>query len=338
MNRDVLPIAAQARRIALIGPLADAGGEMLGPWSLAAATGRGVSVREGLAAAFPDGEIVYCQGVEIEGGEADGIEEACRRCAGADVIVLCLGEAARMSGEAASRAAPVLPGRQTALAQAILALGPPVVVVLFSGRPLVLPWLFERAQAVLAAWFPGVMAGAAIADILSGRFNPCARLPVTWPRDLGQIPIFYAERPTGRPADPNDFFTSKYLDVSNEPQFPFGHGLSYGVNRAQEFARERGTRFEIDRDLAINVEIDATNRGEQAAEPTVFLFIRDVVASVARPLLELKAWRKARLEPGETQDHRLLALSGGLLLSGRRPRALLRSGRLRDSGRGERET
>jgi beta-glucosidase len=300
VNRGVLPVTADARRIALIGPLADAGGEMLGPWSLAASGESGVSVREGLTAALPQCEIIHCQGVEIEGGDADGIEEACRRGAAADLVVLCLGEAAGMSGEAASRAAPVLPGRQAALARAVLELGPPVVVVLFSGRPLALPWLFELAQAVLAAWFPGAMAGTAIADALTGRFNPCARLPVTWPRDVGQIPIFYAERPTGRPADPKNLFTSKYLDVPVEPQFPFGHGLSYGTVELTRLRASTET-FVIDRDLALTVEVDATNRGERAAEPTAFLFIRDAVASVTRPLLELKAWRKARLEPGETR-------------------------------------
>ena len=300
VNRGVLPMAADARRIALIGPLADAGSEMLGPWSLAASGESGVSVREGLAAALPECDINYSQGVEIEGGEADGIEEARRRCAAADLIVLCLGEAGGMSGEAASRAAPILPGRQAELAKAVLALGPPVVVILFSGRPLALPWLFERAQAVLAAWFPGAMAGTAIADVLTGRFNPCARLPVTWPRDVGQIPIFFAERPTGRPADPNNLFTSKYLDVPVEPQFPFGHGLSYGAIELTNL-RASAETFVIDRDLALRIEIDAANRSERAAEPTVFLFIRDVVASVTRPLLDLKAWRKARLEPGETR-------------------------------------
>jgi len=137
---------------------------------------------------------------------------------------------------------------------------------------------------VLAAWFPGAMAGTAIADILTGRFNPCARLPVTWPRDVGQIPIFYAERPTGRPADPNNFFTSKYLDVPVEPQFPFGHGLSYGAVELTNL-RANSEAFAIDRNVALNVEVDATNRGERAAEPTVFLFIRDVLASVARPVL-----------------------------------------------------
>ena len=205
VNRNVLPITPEARRIALIGPLADAGGEMLGPWSMAAATGRGVSVREGLGTAFPDREIIYCRGVEIEGGEADGIEEACRCCAGADVIVLCLGEAARMSGEAASRATPVLPGRQSALAQAILALGPPVIVVLFSGRPLVLPWLFERAQAVLAAWFPGVMAGTAIAEILSGALQPLrspSRMLAAGPR---ANPDFSRRAPDGPAGQSEEF-------------------------------------------------------------------------------------------------------------------------------------
>ncbi len=300
VNRGVLPIAAGVRRIALIGPLADAGNEMLGPWSLAASGERGLSIRASLTAACPECEIFYCQGVEIEGGDASGIEEACRRCASADLILLCLGEAATMSGEAASRAAPVLPGRQASLAQAVLALGPPVIAVLFCGRPLALPWLFERAQAVLAAWFPGVMAGMAIADMVTGRFNPCARLPVTWPRDVGQIPIFYAQRPSGRPADPNDPFTSKYLDVPVEPQFPFGHGLSYG-GIALTNLRVSAQAFPIHHDLALAVEIDATNRGERATEATIFLFVRDVVASVARPLLELKSWRKAALEPGETR-------------------------------------
>jgi len=298
VNRGVLPIAAAARRIALIGPLADAGDEMLGPWSLAASGESGVSVREGLTAALPECDIVHCRGVGIEAGDAEGIEDACRHGAAADTIVLCLGETGRMSGEAASRAALELPGRQAALAKKVLALAAPVVVILFSGRPLTLPWLFERAEAVLAAWFPGAMAGTAIADILTGRFNPCARLPVTWPRDVGQIPIFYAERPTGRPADPNNLFTSKYLDIPVEPQFPFGHGLSYGEVELTNL-RASAEAFVIDRDLALNIEIDAVNRGQRAAEPTIFLFVRDVVASVARPLLELKAWRKARLEPGE---------------------------------------
>ncbi|ARN83701.1 glycoside hydrolase family 3 N-terminal domain-containing protein [Methylocystis bryophila] len=299
-NSGVLPLSAGVRRIALIGPLADAAGEMQGPWSLAASGESNVSIREGLAAALPDCEIVFSPGVEIEGEDADGIEEACRRCAGADLILLCLGESGRMSGEAASRAAPVLPGRQAALARAVLALGPPVVVVLFSGRPLALPWLFESAQAVVAAWFPGSMAGTAIADILTGRFNPSARLPVTWPREIGQIPIFYAERPSGRPAEPENLFTSKYLDVTNEPQFPFGHGLSYGAVELTHL-RASAETFTIERELTLAVEIDATNRGGRAIEAPLFLFIHDVVASVARPLIELKTWRKARLEAGETQ-------------------------------------
>ena len=158
--------------------------------------------------------------------------QALELCAQAHAIVLCLGEAAAMSGEAASRAHPHLPGRQRHLAESVFerarALRKPVIVILFSGRPLIVPWLVERADAVIAAWFPGSEAGNGIADVLTGRVSPSGRTPVTWARNLGQVPLFYAARPTGRPADPNDHYTSKYLDSPNDPLFPFGHGLTYG--------------------------------------------------------------------------------------------------------------
>ena len=148
-------------------------------------------------------------------------------CAEAETIVLCLGEAAAMSGEAASRTDLGLPGRQRELAEAVLALGKPVIVLLCSGRPLALPWLFERADAVLATWFLGVEAGHAIADVLTGKFNPSGRLPVSWLRSIGQAPIFYSQRATGRPTEPGVHYSSSYLDTPATPQFPFGHGLSY---------------------------------------------------------------------------------------------------------------
>ena len=163
-----------------------------------------------------------------------------------------------MSGEAASRATPGLPGRQRELAEAALATGVPVVVVLFSGRPLMITWLVERARAVVGAWFLGDMAGQAIADVLTGRFNPTARLPVSWPREIGQIPIFYSSRPTGRPADPADPFTSKYLDLSVEPLFPFGHGLSFSRVELKNLRLNR-TEFRV-QDW-IKVEVDAINTG-----------------------------------------------------------------------------
>jgi beta-glucosidase len=211
------------------------------------------------------------------------------------VIVMCLGEAAAMSGEAASRANPDLPGRQRQLAGVLLDLGKPVVALLTCGRPLIAPWLVERADAVVATWFLGSEAGNAIADVVTGRFNPTGRLPVTWPRDIGQAPIFYAARSSGRPANPKDHYTSKYLDLPVEPQFPFGHGLSYSP-LALENLRVSAEKFQAGEDVLASV--DVVNEGAIAGEATIFLFIRDVVASVARPLLELKGVAKIALAPG----------------------------------------
>jgi beta-glucosidase len=175
-NRNILPLPASLRRIAVIGPLADARAEMLGPWSAAGGPDNCVTILEGLKAALPHCEIAFNAGVSIDGDDKGEIDPACALCAGTDVVVLCLGEAAGMSGEAASRATPGLPGRQRELAEAVLASGAPVVALLSSGRPLIVSWLIERAQAVLATWFLGDMAAHAIAVVLTGRYNPTARL------------------------------------------------------------------------------------------------------------------------------------------------------------------
>src|SRR4029077_13522266 len=180
-----------------------------------------------LQAALPQCQIDHAAGTDIAGENTDGISAAVHLCAEAEIVVLCLGESAAMSGEAASRVDLGLPGCQRALAEAILGLGKPVVATLSSGRPLTLPWLFERADAVLATWFLGHEAGHAIADVLTGRFNPTGRLPLSWPRDVGQVPIFYNELPSGRPYAPGVHYSSTYLDAPPTPQFPFGHGLSY---------------------------------------------------------------------------------------------------------------
>jgi beta-glucosidase len=205
-----------------------------------------------------------------------------------------------MSGEAASRAHLGLPGRQRILAEAVLeraaALAKPVIVVVFSGRPLVLPWLIEKADAVLAAWFLGSEAGNAVADVIMGHVSPSGRTPVSWPRALGQVPIFFGERPSGRPADPKDHFTSKYLDVPNDPLFPFGHGLTYGHFTLSNLRLSQHRLTESD---TLTVSVDVLNDGARVAEETVFLFTHDKVASVARPLLELKAFGKIKLAPGE---------------------------------------
>ena len=297
-NDGVLPLLAAPGRIALLGPLADAPGEMLGPW---AGTGRGeeaVGVLEGLEAALPGASIEHVPGVAIAGGGTDRIPLAVAAAARAERVILCIGEAARMSGEAASRARIDLPGQQAALAAAVLGAGRPVIVLLFSGRPLVMPEVFERAAAVLACWFPGSEAGHAVAALLTGAASPSAGLAVTWPRDVGQVPIAYSARSGGRPENPDDHYTSKYLDLPNSPQFPFGHGLGYTSFAVGEPRVAIGEGIEI--------EAPVRNTGWRAGATTLFLFIRDPVASVARPVLELRRFAKVSLAAGESRRVRFM--------------------------------
>jgi beta-glucosidase len=296
-NYQVLPLSPGLARIALIGPLANARADMLGPWAMAGNAAEAVTIREGLAAALPNSEIVFAPGVAIAGDDTSGIAAALEICRDADLVLLCLGEAATMSGEAASRANPCLPGVQSTLAEAIFGLGKPVVVLLSSGRPLMIAAIAAQAGALVATWFLGVEAGNAIADVLTGTFNPTGRLPVTWPRDVGQVPVFFAERPSGRPANPDDPYTSKYLDMPVEPLFPFGHGLSYSRFSLSSL---RVNKVEFTRAETLTIEVDVTNEGPMTGEETVFLFARDSVASVARPLLELKGVGKIALAPGES--------------------------------------
>jgi beta-glucosidase len=292
----LLPLPASIRRIALIGPLADAPVHMLGPWAGAGAAKNTVTILEGLRSTLPECEVRCAPGVEIDGKEVQGITEVRSICRRADVVILCVGEAADMAGEAASRARPGLPGRQQELADAVLALGKPVVVLLSSGRPLMVTPLVERASAVVATWFLGSEAGNAIADVLTGRSNPCGRLPVTWPLDTGQVPIFFGAGSTGRPPDAQTRYSSKYIDLPVEPLFAFGHGLSY---TRFSHANLRLRAYDIAPGDQLVAEVEVSNDGERDGEETVFLFTHDVVASVARPLLELKAMAKVRLARGE---------------------------------------
>jgi beta-glucosidase len=315
---ETLPLTDPLRRLAVVGPLADAPAEMRGPWWGAADADGHVSVVAGLRAILPPSQVTHAPGVAIEGDDVSGVAAAVEVCAAADAIVLCLGEAAVMSGEAASRAHLGLPGSQRRLAEAVLerthAMGKPVIVVLFSGRPLVVPWLVERADAVLAAWFLGSEAGNAIADLITGRVSPSGRTPVTWARAAGQIPIFFGERSGGRPADPLDRFTSKYLDVPNEPLFPFGHGLTYGRFALSNL---RVTPLDVEDIDTMQIKVDVRNAGARTAQETVFLFTHDKIASVARPLLELKGFTKITLRPGEEGTVKLSLRAEDLRFLGR---------------------
>jgi len=299
-DRDTLPLTGAPRRLAVIGPLADAPAEMRGPWPGAAGTDGHVSVVAGLRASLPNSQVLHAPGVAIESEDVSGIAAALDLCAAADATILCLGEAAAMSGEAACRAHLGLPGKQRDFAEAVFervrAAGKRVIVVLFSGRPLAVPWLIEQADAVLAAWFLGSESGHAIGDVVTGRVSPSGRTPVTWPWAVGQIPIFFGQRPGGRPMDPKDHYTSKYLDAPNEPLFPFGHGLSYGRFAISNL---RVTPIDAEDVDTVRIRVDVRNEGAMAAQETVFLFTHDKVASVARPLLELKGFAKIDLRPGE---------------------------------------
>jgi beta-glucosidase len=298
-RQQALPLPASLRRLALLGPLADAPAEMRGPWWCAAEPDGQVSVLAGLRESLPQAEVLHARGVDILGPDVGGLAGALELCDGAEAVVLCLGEAATMSGEAASRAHPGLPGRQRELAEAVLERaapkGIPVIAVLFCGRPLIVPWLASRASALLAAWFPGCEAGRAVADILTGRRSPSGRTPITWPRAVGQIPVYFGQRSAGRPADPANPYSSRYIDESNEPLFAFGHGLTYGsftlanLQVAPESATASST-------LAISVEVE--NQGSHRAEETLFLFTRRLQAPVAPPLLELQGVGKIILDPG----------------------------------------
>jgi beta-glucosidase len=295
-NRNgTLPLHADWRRIAVIGPLADARRAMVGPAAANVFADEAISMVAGLGRALAGREVVHAPGVSFDGDGVGTIAAAVQLARDADVVVLCVGEAPAMSGEAANRAHLDLPDRQGDLVRAVLAAGRPVVALLSSGRPLTVPWLIEEAEAVLATWFLGSEAGNAVADILTGRRNPSGRLPVTWPVDVGQIPIFYAQRPSGRPADPKLSYTSKYIDMPVEPQFPFGHGLSY---TEFEFSNLRIEPTELLPEGRLTIRIDVANIGDRAGEETILLFMRDPVASMARPVLELKGFAKAALDAG----------------------------------------
>ena len=300
---DVLPLAKNARSIAVIGPLADNQQDMLGSW-----TGDGrkedvVTLLAGLRAkASPATKINYARGCAIQSTSIDGtaealwLDEAVRIAREADVVVVAVGESADMTGEAASRASLDLPGRQLELVKAVIAIGKPTVVVLMNGRPLTINWIADNAPAILETWFAGIQAGNAIADVLFGDVNPGGKLPVTFPRTVGQVPLYYAHKNTGRPADPSNKYTSKYLDNPVTPLFPFGYGLSYTQFRLTNL---RLSAQSIKSNGSISVSVDMENVGKRTGDQVVQLYIRDVAASVTRPVKELKGFERITLKPAE---------------------------------------
>ena len=297
-DRNVLPLDKTVRSIALIGPLADNKPDMLGSWTGDGKPEDAVTLRTGLKAKVPQAKINYAKGCDINSDRADGFTEAVRAAQESDVVILAVGEAADMSGEAASRSSLDLPGRQLELVKAVQAAGKPTVVVLMNGRPLSINWIAENSPAILETWFAGTEAGNAIADVLFGDVNPGGKLPVTFPRSVGQVPLYYNHKNTGRPPDANNKYTSKYLDVDWKPLFPFGYGLSYTTF---EIANLKLSAARISASGRLTVSVEVRNLGRRAGDEVVQLYIRDVAASVTRPVKELKGFQRVTLAAGETK-------------------------------------
>jgi len=320
-SEQLLPLK-KSGTIALVGPLADNHRNMLGTWSVAGDASKSVTVMEGIKNVAGDVHILYAKGanisddtmlvsrtnklgVEIEPESRTAqamIDEAIAAASQADVVVAVLGEAADMSGESSSRSDISLPESQENLLKALIKTGKPVVMVLFNGRPLILKWENEHVQAILDTWFGGTEAGNAIADVLFGNYNPSGKLSMTFPMSQGQIPIYYNTKNTGRPystGDPNTKFKSDYLDITNDPLYPFGYGLSYTKFSYSPLSLSNPN---ISVSQPVQVRLTVTNSGNFDGEETVQLYIRDMVASVTQPVKELKKFHKLYLKKGESRE------------------------------------
>lgn len=315
-ENQVLPLAA-SKKIVLVGPLAHNKNNMLGTWAVSGNPQLSVGILEGIKNVMgADVKVGYAKGANItdhaelakkanvfgERVDTDArspealIAEAVSLAKDSDVVVAVVGEASEMSGEAASRSDIGLPESQKKLLAALKKTGKPLVLVVMSGRPLTLEWESENADAILQVWFAGIEAGNAIADVLFGNYNPSGKLPMTFPRNVGQIPIYYNHLPTGRPFDENSKFTSKYLDVPNEPLFPFGYGLSYTTF---EYKTSQSAA-EMDAQNGIVFTAEITNTGNFDGEEVVQLYIHQKVGVISRPVKELKAFKKVMVKKGET--------------------------------------
>lgn len=297
----VLPLDAGVRRIALIGPLAKSERDMKGAWSIPWDDRELVSLYEGLTERVPAGtEIRYARGCGIDSSDRSGFAEAVAAARASDVVVMAVGEAFDMSGEARSRTDIGLPGVQEELIKAVWATGKPIVVVLMCGRPMTIEWTAEHVGAILCTWWLGSEAGNAIARVLYGDYNPSGKLPMTFPRSVGQIPLYYSLKNTGRPA-PDDHavsYGSAYIDSPNAPRYAFGHGLSYTTFDYSELQLSTD-RMSVDGRMVVSCTV--TNSGSRDGEEVVQLYVRDLVGSVTRPVKELKGFRKILLRAGESQ-------------------------------------
>ena len=294
----LLPLRKDLGTIAVIGTLAEDRRSALGSWAAAGRIEDVIPVLDGIRQAVPNTNVLYAPGAPVEAEDTSGFAEAERVTRAADVVILVLGEHQDMSAEARNRTSLDLPGAQLRLAQRIHATGKPIVVVLMNGRPLSIPWLAEHVPAILEAWYLGVQMGPAVADVLLGDYNPGGKLPVSFPRAVGQEPLYYNHKNTGRPPAEQERYTSKFIDVHWTPLYAFGHGLSYTRFEYSDL-RLSGTR--IPATDSLTVRVDVTNAGDRAGDEVVQLYVRDEVGSVTRPVRELRGFQRITLRPGETR-------------------------------------
>lgn len=320
-ENNVLPLK-RLSNIALIGPLADTKENMPGTWSVATDLSRAVSVRQGLLNALgTSAQLLYARGSNLDADSniekratmfgrdlhrdprsaQELIDEAVAVATKSDVIVAALGEASEMSGESSSRTDIGIPQAQKDLLAALLKTGKPVVLVIFTGRPLTIPWEHKNVPAILNAWFGGSETGNALADVLFGVVNPSGKLTTTFPQNIGQVPIYYAHKNTGRPLPEGTWFQkfrSNYLDVSNDPLYPFGYGLSYTTFEYGDITINNPS---LKGNQVLTASVTLTNKGKVPGKEVVQLYIRDMVGTVTRPVKELKGFQKVMLQPGETK-------------------------------------
>ncbi len=313
----VLPLKVKGKTIALIGPLADDAGQMLGSWAAKGDAKDVVTLRSALTTQVEaaQGHVIYAKGTDILTMSDSGFSDAVGAANKSDVVVLALGEdAVWMTGEAGSRAHLDLPGQQQQLLEAVAATGKPVVLVVFSGRPLVLNWAAQHVPAIMEAWFPGVQAGPALANVLLGVSAPSGRLTTSFPRAVGQEPLYYNHFNTGRPADDADLshpptngknkYISRYIDEQNSALYPFGYGLTYSTITYSPTSVSASSVSAKDLNAgsaSLKVTAEVRNTGSRATDEVVQLYIRQTGTSVVRPVRELKGFRRLTLAPGQSQ-------------------------------------
>ena len=314
---DLLPLPRSGKKIALVGPFAAGAHDLVGPWVVYGDDAKSVDLATGVRAALADkNAVMVAQGSNVEEALPGGIEQAVAAARQADIVILAIGEGANMSGEAQSRTEIVVPEPQQRLAEAVAAVGKPVVVVLKHGRALALQGAVANAQAILATWFLGTETGNAIADVLFGAYSPSGRLPASFPRASGQEPYYYAHKSTGRPNLPGNLepYKAHFRGIPNSALYPFGHGLTYGKIDYSGFSQSAPA---LGMNGTIEVAATITNRGSRAAEEVVQLYVRDRTGSVTRPVRELKAFRKLALGPGRSEVVRFTLRAADLSFYGR---------------------